>query len=60
MLAVAGVLQWRARSAPCPADPRLALACVRARRLSAWIYAASVALFVVGVFFAFVLPPLLG
>ncbi len=32
MLAVAGVLQWRARRAPCPADPVLASACMRARR----------------------------
>jgi hypothetical protein len=60
ILAVAGVLQWRSRSAPCPADPTLASACVRARRLSAWIYAGSVALFVVGVLFAFVLPAFLG
>ena len=37
MLAVAGVLQWRARLAPCPADPLLASACVRVRRTSMWI-----------------------
>ena len=60
MIALAGVLQWRARSAPCPADPVLATACMRARRLSASIYAASVAIFGVGVLFAFVLPTFLG
>lgn len=59
MLAAAGVLQWRSRSLPCPADPRLARACVRIRRVSAWIYAVSVLLFAVGALFAFVLP-LLG
>ena len=60
MLAGAGFLQWRARSAPCPADPILASACMRARRLSASIYAGSVAMFGVGVLFAFVLPAFLG
>ncbi|HYM48742.1 MAG TPA: hypothetical protein VES91_09685 [Burkholderiaceae bacterium] len=60
MLAVAGALQWRARLAPCPADPLLASACLRARRVSASIYAGSVVIFVVGVLFAFVLPALLG
>ena len=60
MLAIAGVLQWRVRLAPCPADPLLASACLRARRTSASIYAGSVAIFVVGFLFAFVLPAFLG
>lgn len=60
MIAVAGVLQWRARSAPCHADPDLATACMRTRTLSASIYAGSVAIFGVGVLFAFVLPTFLG
>jgi hypothetical protein len=57
-LALAGALQWRARRAPCPADPRLAAACTRARRASRGIYAASVAIFATGAFFAFVAPAL--
>jgi hypothetical protein len=60
MIAAAGFLQWRARSVPCPADPVLASACVRARRLSASIYAGSVGIFCIGVLFAFVLPAFLG
>lgn len=56
MLAVAGVFQWRSRFAPCPADPALAAACQRQRRVSAWIYGISVAIFAVGFAFAFVLP----
>jgi hypothetical protein len=60
MIAAAGFLQWRARSAPCPADPVLASACERARRLSAAIYAGSVGIFCIGVLFAFVLPAFLG
>lgn len=55
-LAVAGALQWRARSLPCPADPKLAAACMRTRRASAITYGVGVAIFAVGAFFAFVLP----
>jgi hypothetical protein len=58
MLALAGVLQWRARSAPCTVDPALRDACLRTRKLSTRVYLASVALFVVGGWFAFVLPAL--
>ncbi|HVG05385.1 MAG TPA: hypothetical protein VM937_10635 [Burkholderiaceae bacterium] len=60
MLSVAGTLQWRARRAPCPADPVLASACMRARRVSASLYVASVGIFLVGALFAFVLPAFLG
>ena len=59
MLAAAGALQWRARTLPCPADARLATACARTRRVSAVIYAVSVAMYLTGAFFAFVLPALL-
>jgi hypothetical protein len=56
MLAVAGALQYRARFAPCPADPRLAAACTRTRRISLSVYLLSLAIYTVGVVFAFVLP----
>ncbi len=59
-LAVAGVLQWRARTAPCPADPALASACTRARRMSRGVWLASVALFAIGAYFAFAAPLLSG
>jgi hypothetical protein len=59
MLAGAGVMQWRARSLPCPADPALALACNRARRMSFFIYVISVAIFLIGFFFAFIAPIIL-
>ncbi|RZT94985.1 hypothetical protein [Rivibacter subsaxonicus] len=58
MLALAGVLQWRARSAPCPIDPALRDACLRIRKLSARVYLASVALFLGGGWFAFIQPAL--
>lgn len=59
MLAAAGALQYRARFAPCPADPRLAAACARTRRISLGVYGLSLAIYAVGVVFAFLLP-LLG
>jgi hypothetical protein len=37
----------------------LALACVRARKMSFYIYIISVAIFLVGFFFAFIAPLLL-
>ncbi|HLX23360.1 MAG TPA: hypothetical protein VKR38_08465 [Usitatibacter sp.] len=58
MLAIAGALQYRARFAPCPADPGLAAQCMRARRISLRVYLASVATFGLGFFFAFVAPAL--
>lgn len=57
-LAVAGALLWRARSAPCPADPALARACARLRRWSNGLYVASVIATITGAVFAFVLPAL--
>ena len=59
MLAIAGVFQYRARFLPCPADPALAAACMRQRRVSLVIYGLSLALFAVGGFFAFIAPLLL-
>lgn len=58
MLLGAGVLQYRARFLPCPADPRLAAACARTRRVSAAIYGFSVLCYTTGIIFAFVLPAL--
>ena len=58
MLAISGYLQWRNRFAPCPIDPALAAACTKTRRASSWVYGVSVAIFVTGGFFAFVLPAL--
>jgi hypothetical protein len=56
MILVGGALRWRARHAPCPADPAAARACRRLRRISAWIYWLSVSLYLVGAFFAFLAP----
>jgi hypothetical protein len=53
LIAIAGWLQWRARDAPCPADPAAARACQRLRTASVLILAAAVVAWCIGVFFAF-------
>ena len=58
LLLVAGFGLWHSRSVPCPADPTLAQACVRLRRLSTMLYAVALAAFAAGSAFAFVLPRL--
>ena len=54
-----GILQWRNRAAPCPTDPTLRQACLSTRRTSLRFYGVSVAVLLVGAWFAFV-QPLLG
>jgi hypothetical protein len=56
MLTVSGWLQWQSRFVPCPVDSTQRDACLRTRKTSARIYLASLAIYVVGGFFAFVLP----
>ena len=55
-LALAGWIQWRNRTAPCPVDPALRAACIRARTASRRVYFVSLAFYVVGGWFAFVQP----
>jgi hypothetical protein len=55
LLAVSGVLIWRARSLPCPVEPDAARACTRLRRISTVLYGISLVSFAAGSLFAFVL-----
>jgi len=55
LLAVSGVMIWRARPLPCPLDPAAARSCMRLRRISAVLYAISLVSYAAGVLFAFVL-----
>ena len=55
-LLAAGALLWRARRAPCPADPRLARACTRLRRWSMGLYLTACIATLLGAAFAFLLP----
>lgn len=54
MLSLSGILRYRNRNAPCPADPLKAEACARLRRISGIIFYISIACYVVGFFFAFI------
>lgn len=54
MLLAAGVSRYLARNAPCPIEPDAARVCMRLRRVGAWLYWLSVAVYVVGFFFAFI------
>jgi hypothetical protein len=56
LLLASGLLLWRARSLPCPADPRAARACQRLRRTSGAIYGVALCAFATGATFAFILP----
>jgi hypothetical protein len=54
MLAASGLLRYRTRNAPCPADPKQAKACARLRRVSGVVFYLSLACYVIGFFFAFI------
>lgn len=56
MLSAGGLAQWRARAAPCPVEPALRQACLQTRQLSLWLYGLSLALFMIGGWFAFIQP----
>lgn len=59
MLVIAGYLQWQARNASCPADAQLAAICAKTRRNALRVYWLSVAIFMLGFFFAFIAPLLM-
>ena len=56
LLGLSAFMQWQARNAPCPADPEQAAACTRLRALSQRLLETSVAMYVIGVFFAYLWP----
>lgn len=54
-LALSGWTLWRSRRLPCPADPQLAIACQRLRRVSIWLWSIAALCTASGFVFAFVL-----
>jgi F0F1-type ATP synthase membrane subunit c/vacuolar-type H+-ATPase subunit K len=54
LMLVAGIMLYRARNLPCPADAKQADACKRLRKISVYIYLFSVFVFITGFFFAFI------
>jgi hypothetical protein len=51
-----GALQWRNRSAPCPIDTALRDARLKTRKTTGTVYVASVVLYLIGGWFAFIQP----
>ncbi|MSO97480.1 MAG: hypothetical protein EXR11_04565 [Rhodospirillaceae bacterium] len=60
MLALVGVARYVNRGTPCPADPKLALACQRLRLFGTVTFYSSLGIYAVGFFFAFVAARLFG
>ena len=54
MLLMAAVFSWYARFQPCPVNPLKANACERLRKLNLWVLVASILIWCVGFFFAFI------
>jgi hypothetical protein len=54
MLSMNGALIWHNRNAPCPTDAKLRAACIKGRTFSRNVYFVSLALFLIGFFFAFI------
>jgi mercuric ion transport protein len=56
MLLVSSLMQYRARSFPCPLDPEAARACTNARVWSSRVTIFSIVIWTIGASFAFVVP----
>ena len=54
LMVASTVLWWQQRHAPCPVDPIKAAACVRLRRLNAWLLTGAWVAYVTGLFFAYI------
>lgn len=53
LLSAAALGQHYSKSAPCPADPKLAKSCTRIRKISKVLFWFSLALYLAGFFFAY-------
>ena len=58
LLGLGGALQWKAREQACSAESKLGEACATTKDWSKSIYIASVGMYLVGAFFAFIAPRL--
>jgi len=58
LLLVSFVLQKQSDRKPCPIDPKLVQACIKGRLWSKRIFYASIILWLLGAFFAFIAPNL--
>jgi hypothetical protein len=53
MLVISGATTYINRRAPCPVDPLKAKSCLRVRRFAITVFTASLALYAIGFYFAF-------
>ena len=60
MLLVAWGVRFATRNQPCPADPKLARACGRLRRVGGWVLWTGFAFWAVGAFSTFIAPKLIA
>ena len=60
LILFSGVIHYLNRNAPCPIDPKLAKACMSARKWSFYILVVTIILWLVGAFFAFLAPLVLS
>lgn len=56
LTALAALLTYKNRNAPCPIDPIQAAACAKSRKWSIWVLSLSCSLWIIGAFFAFLAP----
>lgn len=54
MLLFSGYLFLRSKNAPCPTDPKIAIACAKTRNINLIILLISLSIYIVGFFFAFI------
>lgn len=54
LILASGIGRYVTRNAPCPIDPTQAKACMKLRRISAYVFYASIAIYATGFFFAFI------
>lgn len=55
LIIFSGLLIWKGRNAPCPADPLKAKACNLLRKISIFIYFFSMLIYLIGFFFAYLI-----
>lgn len=60
LLSFASFLRFKTRNAPCPADPAMAKACTRTRKFGGIVLYSSIAIYLTGLFFAYIAPAFMG
>ncbi len=60
MISINLLLRFKNRNAPCPTDPKLAMSCKKTKKISNVIFYISVTFFLIGFFFAYLMPHLIS